>query len=100
LIAAKLGIGIAETLRKWVRPAQIDAGSPVGVNSDEAAEVRRLKREVAELWRTKSPLGSRRWRVMAHNDGLAPAVDRDCGQLPQQCGVSSGTTTRRCVIRV
>jgi transposase len=26
-IAAKLGIGSAETLRKWVRQSQVDAGS-------------------------------------------------------------------------
>jgi transposase len=55
-IAAKLGIGTAETLRKWVRQAQVDAGARAGVSSDEAAEVRRLKREVAELRRTNEIL--------------------------------------------
>ncbi len=55
-IAAKLGIGSAETLRKWVRQAEIDAGSRAGVSSEEAIEVRRLKREVAELRRANEIL--------------------------------------------
>jgi transposase len=34
-VAAKLGIGTAETLRKWVRQAQIDAGQRPGTTTDE-----------------------------------------------------------------
>ena len=44
-VAAKLGIGSAETLRKWVRQAEVDAGTRPGVSSEESAEIRRLKRE-------------------------------------------------------
>ena len=55
-IAAMLGIGTAETLRTWVRQAQVDAGARAGVSSDEAAEIRRLKREVAELRRANEIL--------------------------------------------
>jgi transposase len=55
-IAAKLGIGSAETLRKWVRQAEIDAGQRAGVSSDESAELRRLKRENAELRRANEIL--------------------------------------------
>jgi transposase len=55
-IAAKLGIGTAETLRKWVRQAEIDAGARAGVSSEESAELRRLKREVAELRRANEIL--------------------------------------------
>lgn len=55
-IATKLGIGSAETLRKWVRQAEVDAGQRVGVTSDESAELRRLKRENAELRRANEIL--------------------------------------------
>ena len=48
-VAEKLGIGTAETLRKWVRQAEVDAGQRPGVSSEESAEIKRLKRENAEL---------------------------------------------------
>ena len=41
-VATKLGIGSSETLRKWVRRAEVDAGQRPGVTSQESAEVRRL----------------------------------------------------------
>jgi transposase len=50
-VAAKLGIGTAETLRKWVRQAQIDGGQRPGVSAEESAELRRLRAEVRELKR-------------------------------------------------
>ena len=50
-MAARLGIGSAETLRKWVRQAETDEGSRAGRTSEEAAEVRALKRKVSELER-------------------------------------------------
>ena len=50
-VAKKLGIGTAETLRKWVRRAEVDAGERPGTTSAEHAEIRRLKRENAELRR-------------------------------------------------
>lgn len=43
--------GCAETVRKWVRQAQIDAGDRPGVNGDESAEVRKLRAENRELRR-------------------------------------------------
>ena len=55
-IAAKLGIGSAETLRKWVRQAEVDDGARPGVTSEESAEVRRLRRENAELKRANEIL--------------------------------------------
>ena len=55
-VAQKLGIGTAETLRKWVRQAEVDAGQRPGVTSEESAEIRRLKRENAELRRANEIL--------------------------------------------
>jgi transposase len=48
-VARQLGVGSAETVRKWVRQAEVDSGRRSGTSTDEAAEVRRLKRKVAEL---------------------------------------------------
>jgi transposase len=45
----QVGVGTAETLRSWVRQVEVDAGQRVGVSSEEHAEIKRLKRELAEL---------------------------------------------------
>jgi transposase len=55
-VARLLGIGSAETVRKWVRQAQIDAGSRPGATTEESAELKRLKRENAELRRANAIL--------------------------------------------
>jgi transposase len=55
-VAEKLGIGTAETLRKWVRQAEVDAGQRPGVTSEESSEIKRLKRENAELRRANEIL--------------------------------------------
>ena len=55
-VAELLGVGTPETVRKWVRQAQVDAGTRAGTTTEESAEVRRLKREVAELRRANAIL--------------------------------------------
>src|SRR5512142_3021119 len=56
VVAAKLGIGTAETMRKWLRQAEVDAGERSGVSTQESAELRRLRRENAELRRANEIL--------------------------------------------
>ncbi|MFE7816374.1 transposase [Streptomyces sp. NPDC057433] len=55
-VASKLGIGTTETLRKWVRQDQIDAGTRPGTTTEEPAELKRLKKENAELKRANEIL--------------------------------------------
>jgi len=50
-IAARLGMS-AETLRKWVRQAEVDAGQAPGTSSESAQEIRELKRRNRELEQT------------------------------------------------
>jgi transposase len=57
-IAAKLGIGSSETLRKWVRRAQVDAGERAGMSTEESEQIKALKRENAELRRANEILKS------------------------------------------
>jgi transposase len=57
-VASRLGIGSAETLRKWIRRAEIDGGTRPGTTSEEHAEIRRLKKENAELRRANEILKS------------------------------------------
>ncbi|ORB89480.1 Insertion element IS6110 uncharacterized 12.0 kDa protein [Mycobacterium persicum] len=49
--SARLGM-TAETLRKWVRRAEIDAGEVAGVTSEEAREIREFRRKNRELEQT------------------------------------------------
>jgi transposase len=55
-VATKLGIGSSETLRKWVRRAEVDAGQRPGVASQDSAEMRRLRAENRELRRANEIL--------------------------------------------
>ena len=66
-VAELLGISTAETVRKWVRQAEIDQGERPGMSSEESAEIKRLKRENAEL---------RRANAMAASAFFAAELDR------------------------
>jgi transposase len=57
-VARKLGIGSAETLRKWIRRAEVDAGQRPGVTTAESEQIKALKRENAELRRANEILKS------------------------------------------
>jgi transposase len=49
--STRLGMN-PETLRKWLRQAEIDSGERDGVTTTAAREIRELKRKNAELERT------------------------------------------------
>ncbi len=55
-VAAKLGIGAAETVRMRVRKTEVDAGQRPGTTSEEATEIKRLRAENAELRRANEIL--------------------------------------------
>lgn len=55
-VAAQLGIGSRETVRRWVRQDEVDGGQRPGVTSEEQEEVKRLRRENFELRRANEIL--------------------------------------------
>jgi transposase len=54
-IASKIGC-TTETLRKWVRQAEVDSGRRGGLTSEEQTRVKDLEREVRELRRANEIL--------------------------------------------
>lgn len=55
-VAKKLGVGSAETLRKWSRQMEIDSGGRAGMTSQESADLRKLRAENRELRRANEIL--------------------------------------------
>ena len=53
--APKLSVAV-ETLRRWVEQAEVDAGKQPGVRTEAQEEIRKLKRENAELRRANEIL--------------------------------------------
>ena len=56
-VADQLGYGV-ESVRAWVRQADVDEGTRSGVSSEEAARVKALEQEVKELRRANAILKS------------------------------------------
>jgi transposase len=54
-VARQLGVG-AESLRTWVRQAEVDGGRRPGVTSEERRRIAELEREVRELRRANDIL--------------------------------------------
>jgi transposase len=50
-VAGRLGM-TPETLRKWLRQAEVDEGTSAGTSTAESAQVRELKRKNRELEQT------------------------------------------------
>ena len=55
-VAELLAVKTPETVRQWVRQAEVDAGSRPGATSEESTEIKRLKRANAELRRANAIL--------------------------------------------
>ncbi len=70
-IAAKVGVH-KETLRIWVRRAQVDAGQRPGLTTEERARLVQLEREVKELRRANEILKSASAFFAAELDGRRP----------------------------
>jgi transposase len=55
-IAGRLGIGTTESLRRWVRQAEVDGGARMGTTSPDRQRIGELEREVRELRRANEIL--------------------------------------------
>ncbi len=71
-VSGRLGMN-AETLRKWLRQAEVDNGQVEGLTTVSAREIRDLKRRNAELERTVEIL--RRQRVSSCGRATRNTVD-------------------------
>lgn len=74
-----------ETLRKWVRQAEIDGGARPGVTSAEAERVKELERENREL----------RWSVKNASTTFARATARASSRRAHATAVTSAAMTSR-----
>lgn len=55
-VAQKLGIGSAETLRNWAKRDEADSGKRPGTATEESAQIKAMKKEIAELKRANDIL--------------------------------------------
>jgi transposase len=80
-VARQLGYGV-ETVRKWVKQADVDAGERTGRSTEDNAKIRRLEQEVRELRRANEILrsgGCRTGRRVARqSDPAAPVLTSRC----------------------
>ncbi len=70
-IARQLGIG-TESLRSWVRQAEVDGGQWPGTSTQDTERIAALEREVRELRRTNEILRTASAFFAAELDGRRP----------------------------
>lgn len=87
-VAAKLGIGTTETLRKWVRQDEIDAGTRPGTTTEESAQIKATKKEIAELKRANEIVKAAASFFAAELD--RPHPDRAATTSPRELPAESG----------
>ena len=75
-VAERLGIGSPETVRKWVRQAEIDHGARPGTTTEESDELTRLRRENAELRRANDIPKERRYLFFVAAKGRRGSASR------------------------
>ncbi|WP_156163737.1 IS3 family transposase [Demequina subtropica] len=77
-VAGRLGFG-AESLRRWVRQAQVDAGERQGVTTSESEKIRKLERENRELREANAILkdagGFLRWGTRPPSSLIVAFID-------------------------
>ena len=71
VVARQLGIG-AESLRNWLRQAEVDGGQQAGLTTDERRRLIELERENRELRRANEILKSASAFFAAELDGRRP----------------------------
>ena len=94
-VAQKLGIGTTETVRKWVRRAEVDAGARPGVTSEESAELRRLKAEISRIWDLNYGVyGARKVWLALNREGM-PVARCTVERLMRELGLEGARRGRR-----
>ena len=83
-VAAKVGITSPESLRKWRDRPKVDGGVWPGKTSEEVAEIKKLRKENAELRRANEILEAGGCRANGHGGPTRAAirVDRPPGPRP------------------
>jgi transposase len=77
-VAADLGIGL-ETVYRWRRQAEIDAGLRPGLSSIEADELKAAKRQIRELEQELE--ATRKAAILLVDETLRPKGDSRSSQL-------------------